>query len=182
MRTARRSISRTRNTCVRELTTRTPERPQAPLTISSALLRCGRNSTNTYALHNFNAWFYDNVDEHSCAISLAMCNYSFYGHWFLLNALISCTCCNRGPGSSSGKALNYVLDGPGAYSGSRLVLGSTQPPGNEYRGFPHLFLVPWLRICGPLHPDADLEIFDEGGIDYPMGIQRTLGHTKIVAN
>ena len=45
-----------------------------------------------------------------------------------------------GPGSSSGKALGYGLDGPGSIPGvggveiflhsfvSRLVLGSTQPP------------------------------------------------------
>ena len=48
--------------------------------------------------------------------------------------------CVYGPGSSSGKALSYGLDGPGSIPGvrgveiflhsfvSRLVLGSTQPP------------------------------------------------------
>ena len=47
---------------------------------------------------------------------------------------------HKGPGSSSGKALSYGLDGPGSIPGvggveiflcsfvSRLVLGSTQPP------------------------------------------------------
>ena len=50
------------------------------------------------------------------------------------------------PGGSSGKALGYGLDGPGSIPVvggleiflhslvSRLALGSTQPPINEYRG------------------------------------------------
>ena len=49
-----------------------------------------------------------------------------------------------GPGSRSGKALDYGLDGPGVGGVeiflhsfmSKLILGSTQPPINEYRGPP----------------------------------------------
>ena len=52
-----------------------------------------------------------------------------------------------GPVGSGGKALDYGVDGPGSNPGvggvevflysfvSRLVLESTQPPKNEYRGF-----------------------------------------------
>ena len=70
-----------------------------------------------------------------------------------------------GPGSSRGKVLDYGLDGLGSILGvggveiflrsfvSRLVLGSTQPPIKAAeRRLPYLFLVPWLCICGLLHP------------------------------
>ena len=51
------------------------------------------------------------------------------------------------PGDSSGKALGYELDCTGSIPGnggaetllhslSRLALGPTQPPVNEYRDFP----------------------------------------------
>ena len=87
----------------------------------------------------------------------------------LRNAVILC-----GPGSSSGKALGYDVDGPGSSPSfevleifphsfvSRLVLGFTQPlikwePGTFPRvktaeSRTRLFLVQGLCICGSLHP------------------------------
>ena len=73
-----------------------------------------------------------------------------------------------GPGSSNGKTLDYGLDDPGSIPGvggggdfTSFLRIQTAPgvhsTGKFLRGKAaecrtSLFLVPWLRICGPLHP------------------------------